>query len=186
VFLPGPVRIGSLTANIGDVVASGAPLLSATTTHPAVLVSLDPGSVSQLRVGDRVLVTMPNNSGVGGRVSVIGRSAITPPTSDANGQGSAQPIVPVTIRLLARQTGNALDQAPVQVSITVQDDRDVLAAPISALLAQPGGGYALDVIQRHQSIHVPVTTGLFDEITGRVEVAGHGLIAGMQVEVPAQ
>jgi multidrug efflux pump subunit AcrA (membrane-fusion protein) len=62
----------------------------------------------------------------------------------------------------------------------------VLAVPISALLAQPGGGYAVQVENGTTTRLLTVTTGLFDEVAGRVEVSGAGLAPGMRVEVPAQ
>ena len=77
-----------------------------------------------------------------------------------------------------------LDQAPVQVSIIQQRDRGVLAVPVTALLAEPGGGYAVRVSgPGHQLIRV--TTGVFDGSTGLVEVAGRGLTDGLSVEVAA-
>jgi peptidoglycan hydrolase-like protein with peptidoglycan-binding domain len=183
-FLPTAARIGTATATVGASAATAAPILSATSTEPAVLVPLDPGSVSHLAVGDPALVTLPDSSVARGRVATIGRVATTAPGSD-NGQGNPTPTVPVTIRLLAGHTGGGLDQAPVQVAITEQEDRHVLAAPISALLAQPGGGYAVRVGTPAAGTRlVDVTTGLFDDVAGRVEIDGAGLAAGMRVEVP--
>jgi peptidoglycan hydrolase-like protein with peptidoglycan-binding domain len=186
-FLPGPVRIGTAATTVGATVQTGASILTATTTAPAVLVQLDPGSVAELRVGDRVLVTMPDNTTTPGRVAGVGRVA-TAPTGDAQsgGQGPPTPTIPVTVDLLDPPAQSGLDQAPVQVAITVQEDRGVLAVPISALLAQPGGGYAIQIESSRRPRLLAVTTGLFDDVAGRVEVAAAGLAAGMRVEVPAQ
>jgi hypothetical protein len=145
--------------------------------------------VSQLRVGDRVLVTLPDNTSTPGRVADIGRVATTPSgdtQAGGGGQGPPTPTIPVTVNLLDPPAQNGLDQAPVQVAITVQEDRGVLAVPISALLAQPGGGYAIQTASGSRTRLLPVTTGLFDDVAGRVEVAGAGLAAGMRVQVPAQ
>ena len=79
----------------------------------------------------------------------------------------------------------ALDQAPVQVAITSQEDRHVLAVPVSALLARPGGGYAIQVRRGASTQLVAVTTGLFDDVAGRVEISAPNLRAGMRVVVPA-
>jgi peptidoglycan hydrolase-like protein with peptidoglycan-binding domain len=185
IFLPSAVRIKSSPIVAGASVQSGDSILLATATQPAVLVALDPGSVAQLRVGDRVRVTMPNSTTTSGRVTNIGRVA-TVPGSDNGGQTASTPTLPVTIGLLDPHSAGALDQAPVQVAITTQADRNVLAVPISALLAQPGGGYAVQVENGATTRLLTVTTGLFDEVAGRVEVSGAGLAPGMRVEVPAQ
>src|SRR5262249_61231885 len=104
---------------IGATVPSGAPLLSATTTRRAVLAPLDPGIVAQLRVGDRVVVTMPDNTAVAGRVASIGRVATASNSDSPNGsQGPATPTIPVTVELLGSRSHPRLDQAAVQLSIT--------------------------------------------------------------------
>jgi hypothetical protein len=61
--------------------------------------------------------------------------------------------------------------------------------PITALLAEPGGRFAV-VVTGGRAGHVvrrtvPVRTGLFDEVAGVVEVSGPGLAAGQHVAVPA-
>jgi hypothetical protein len=69
---------------------------------------------------------------------------------------------------------------PVQVSLTVQSVRGVLAVPVSALLALAGGGYGLEVVLpsgAHQL--VGVHTGVF--AGGRVQVSGGGLVPGETV-----
>jgi peptidoglycan hydrolase-like protein with peptidoglycan-binding domain len=187
-FLPGATRISGASDGVavGATVQADAPVLSATTTHRAVLVPLDPGSVGQLSVGDRVIVTMPDSSLVPGRIAAIGRVA-TASSSDNQGQGPSTPTIPVTVTISGLSPRDGLDQAPVQVAITSQEDRHVLAAPISALLARPAGGYAIQV-RRDASTStrlVPVTTGLFDDIAGRVEISGPRLRPGTRVVVPA-
>jgi peptidoglycan hydrolase-like protein with peptidoglycan-binding domain len=186
VFLPGAVRIGTVTAARGVQAQSGGPILSATSASPAVLVPLDPGSVSQLARGDAALVTMPDGTTVRGRVSAIGRVATAASSDNSQGNsGPPTPTVPVTIRLPATH-GGGLDQAPVQVSVTEREDRHVLAVPISALLAQPGGGYAVALAAGPTTRLVAVTTGLFDDIGSRVEISGAGVVPGLRVEVPTQ
>jgi peptidoglycan hydrolase-like protein with peptidoglycan-binding domain len=185
VFLPGSVRIGTLTAAAGTPIAAGGGLLSATSARPAVLVPLDPGSVSRLAVGDPVLVTMPDSTTLRGRVVTVGRVATIASSDGAQG-GGGTPTVPVTISLDDPRTAGGLDQAPVQVAITEQQARHVLAVPIGALLAQPGGGYALTVANGAATRIVPVATGLFDDVAGRVQISGPGLSAGQRVQVPTQ
>ena len=89
-------------------------------------------------------------------------------------------IIPVTVSLDSYRPPADLDQAPVQVTITEQADPDVLAVPVTALLAQPGGGYAVRTTAHRL---IPVGVGIYDDTTGLVEVGGGGLAAGMTVQV---
>ena len=80
-----------------------------------------------------------------------------------------------------------LDQAPVNVNIVTAQARDVLAVPVSALVALAGGGYAVEVT-RGSGSHatrqlVPVRTGLFSDTL--VQVSGAAITAGLEVEVPS-
>jgi hypothetical protein len=85
-----------------------------------------------------------------------------------------------------RATGT-WDQAPVQVGITTDSVPDALVVPITALLAQSGGGYAVEVAGAGTNNNhlIPVSLGLFDDADGLVQVTGPGLAAGQQVVVPS-
>jgi len=89
----------------------------------------------------------------------------------------------VTISIGTSPVAPGLDQAPVQVAITQRQHRGVLAVPVTALLARPGGGYAVQAASGSARRLIPVTTGLFDDATGLVEVTGPHLTAGLTVEV---
>jgi len=54
----------------------------------------------------------------------------------------------------------------------------VLSVPVEALVARPGGGYAVVTGGRY----LPVKTGLF--AGGYVEISGAGVVAGLTVGVP--
>ena len=63
---------------------------------------------------------------------------------------------------------------------------DALVVPVTALLAQSSGGYAVEVAAPGGANHlVPVSLGLFDDADGLVAVTGPGLAAGQAVVVPA-
>jgi peptidoglycan hydrolase-like protein with peptidoglycan-binding domain len=183
VFLPHAVRVSTFSAAEGATVDPGAAVLAANDAQPSVLVQLDPGIAAQIKLGDPVLVTMPGGSSARGTIAAIGEVASLP-SSDSQDGGLAMPTIPVTISLAGRRQG-VVDQEPVQVAITAGVRRRVLAVPISALLAGVGGGYAVRVHIAGSTRLVPVATGLFDELTGRVEISGPGLAPRMQVEVPA-
>lgn len=186
-FLPGPLRITATAVPLGHPAAPGATVLSGTSDTPAVTVSLTVGGPT-VKPGDPVLVTMPDGTTtVNGVVATVSPVATTSAATGANGtsQGSdAAPsaVIPVTITIGRSRVPAGLDQAPVQVAITQQRDDNVLAVPVTALLALPGGGYAVRV-SGHGHRLITVTTGVFDAATGLVEVAGPGLAAGQTVQV---
>ena len=72
----------------------------------------------------------------------------------------------------------------MKVGITTATVRDALVVPVTALLAQSAGGYAVEVIGAAGRNHLlPVTLGLFDDADGLVQVTGAGLTAGQTVVV---
>jgi hypothetical protein len=74
----------------------------------------------------------------------------------------------------------------VRVGITTDRVRGALTVPVTALLAQSGGGYAVELAGAGESNHlVPVSLGLFDDADGLVQVTGSGLAAGQKVVVPS-
>jgi hypothetical protein len=81
----------------------------------------------------------------------------------------------------AAATGSG-DGVAVQVGLTAEVARHVLAVPISALLALAGGGYGVEIAGARRTTHlVGVRTGIF---TGsEVQIAGRGLRAGLRVVV---
>ena len=70
------------------------------------------------------------------------------------------------------------------VNITTATASDVLAVPVTALLAQSSGGYEVEVVGPEDTRRwVPVTPGpVFDDVNGLVQVAG-ALTPGQHVVV---
>ena len=112
----------------------------------------------------------------------IGTVATAPSGGNQNGPPQ-EATVTVTIALTDPAAGGTLDLAPVSVGIAGDAHKGVLAVPITALLAQPDGKYAVEVVANGRRTPVIVTTGLFDE-RGLVEVTSAELHEGMLVEVP--
>jgi multidrug efflux system membrane fusion protein len=196
VFLPGPMRVATVTATVGAPLPAGTAILTVTSTRPQVTVALETAMQQLVRRGDRVQVILPDGRTTRGTVRTVSRVATQPSTGSGqnggqnqgeggNGSGSGQATVQVTVRLANPKAAANLDQAPVQVAITTQAAQGVLAVPINALLAQPGGGYAVALVAGSASRRVAVRTGLFDETAGLVEVQGAGLAEGAKVQVPA-
>jgi peptidoglycan hydrolase-like protein with peptidoglycan-binding domain len=175
VFLPWAARVQTLSASLGGQAAPGGPVLAVTSNRHQVTVKLDVSQQSYVKAGDRVDVVLPNGRRTKGRVSQVGRVAET--------QGSGQDqttTIPVTVALDDPRAGGRLDQAPVDVYVTTQTRRGVLAVPVTALLALKEGGYAVETIDAAGQHHlVAVRLGVFSN--GMVEVAGSGLRAGTKV-----
>jgi peptidoglycan hydrolase-like protein with peptidoglycan-binding domain len=192
VFTPGAVRISTHDLTIGTQVQPGARVEHGTSSEPAITVQLSPAEIPRVRVGERVIVTLPDGTTRNGRVTVVGAVAVSasgggdgsggPPGGGGSGGGN-EPTAPVTIKVTGTIRG-FLDQAEVQVAITEEAHRDVLAVPTTALRAVPGGTYEVVVVDGTAARRVPVEIGLFDEIAGLAEVEGQGLSEGQKVEVP--
>lgn len=184
VFLPTAARVTSVDASLGGSAAG--PILHASSTNHTVTVALSADLQSEVRTGDTVTITLPDNSITSGVVSSVGRVAILP--SDSQDSGSeAGPTITVQIRPVDTHAIGGLDQAPVLVAITERIVRNVLAVPVSALLARSGTRYAVEVIDadgRHRLL--TVTPGLYDDTQLLVQVTGAGLVAGQRVVVAGQ
>jgi hypothetical protein len=184
VFLPTAARVTTVLANLGGQ-ATG-PVMTASSTAPTVSVALDADLQSEVRPGDRVTITLPDNSTTPGTITSVGKVATIASSGSGgpgnSGSGGSTPTVPVTIRPTDLKTSERLDQAPVVVAITNQTVHNVLAVPVTALLALSGGGYAVEVAAGDGAHHlVRVTPGLFDDAAGLVQVSGSGLTAGQRV-----
>lgn len=186
VFAPSAIRVTAVNANLGGGAGAGQTALAGTSTTRQVTIALDAALQSQVKVGDRVTITLPDNQTTPGVISSVGTVATTPSSSGGPG-ASSSPTVTVEVTPTDPAATGSLDQAPVQVLITTASVNDALVVPINALLALAGGaGYALEVV-RPDGVHtlVPVSTGLFDDADQLVQVTGAGLRAGQRVVVPA-
>jgi hypothetical protein len=188
VFLPGPLRISKSTATLGTTARPGAPVAEATSTSRQVQVQLDAAAQSDIAVGERAQITLPNNRTTPGTVTRIGTVASSSGSgsgSSASGSGSSSPIIPIYITLKRPKAVRGLDQAPVQVQITTAGVKDALVVPVTALVGRSGGGFAVEVV-RADGRREPVTVrlGLFDDAAGLVQVEGD-LREGDEVVVPS-
>jgi peptidoglycan hydrolase-like protein with peptidoglycan-binding domain len=181
VFLPGQVRIGEHKASVGSGVQPAAPALEVSSTTRVATVELPADDASIAGVGDRVDVELPGGGTVKGRISEVGKVAKTP-AGTAEGE-QADPTITVTIKVEGGRVTGDLDQAPVKVAFVKQRKENVLAVPVTALVALAEGGYAVELAEGGSTRLVGVDTGLF--AGGKVEVRGSGLRQGQRVVVPA-
>jgi hypothetical protein len=184
IFEPGPVRVTSVTPTPGAAVQAG-PVLGITSTRRVATIALDAAQQSNVKVGDAVVITLPDNSTTPGKVTHVGTVATTPSSSDQNG-GGGSPTIEVDVTPTHPAATGRLDQAPVNVSIVTDSVQHALVVPVNALLALSGGGYAVEVASGSGRHLVGVELGLFDDAEGLVQVTGSGLRAGQRVVIPAQ
>jgi len=201
VFEPAAVRVTSVSAQPGGVAQIGETVLQGTSTTRDVQVALDASQQTSVAVGDKVSITLPNNRITPGVVSSVGAVATCPSSSGSGGSssssaapgtdacssassGSSTPTITVDVTPSDPAATGTWDQAPVQIGITTASVPNAMVVPVTALLAQSGGGYAVEVAGASASSHlVPVSLGLFDDADGLVQVTGSGLTAGQEVVV---
>ena len=160
VFLPTAVLVGAMDVAAGEAAAAGQRPYQVTTSQRTVTVPVNP-TLPPAFAGERVSIVLPSQATVPGTISAAGSAQLTVTPRGATGTGT---------------------NVQVQVSLAVQSARDVLAVPVSALLALAGGGYGLEVVGP-SGVHrlVAVTAGLF--ASGQVQVSGAGIAAGTRVVV---
>jgi hypothetical protein len=182
VFIPNAVRIDTATVAPGQPAAAGDMPYQVTTTSRAVSVPLTPNDPT-VPVGQQVSIQLPSGATTPGQVTSVGPPPPTsgPSSSSPSSSGSTASTVLTVTPANPAATGSG-DGEPVEVALTVQSVRHVLAVPIAALVALSGGGYGLEVVTRSgQHRLAGVRTGVF--AGGEVQVLGKGVTAGTRVVV---
>ena len=203
VFEPSAMRVTTVSAQLGGRTQPGQTVMQATSTTRQIQMALDALQQTDVAVGDKVSITLPNNHTTPGVVSSVGAVATCPSSSGAGGSGpssampgtdacssggsgsSTTPTIAVGVIPSVPAATGTWDQAPVQVGITTASVHNALVVPVTALLARSEGGYAVEVVGEGTSNHlVPVSLGLFDDAEGLVQVTGSALAGGQEVVVP--
>jgi peptidoglycan hydrolase-like protein with peptidoglycan-binding domain len=166
---------GSSGSTAGEA-ASPSAIMTTTSTRKIVSVDLETAYADLARVGATVSIELPSGDNVTGRVSSVGKVATLPEGEDVE---SSDATVEVTIRFRGKDRTSGLDQAPVDVEFERSRAKDVLAVPVTGLMARSGGGFAVEVRERGGRRIVPVETGLYT--SGYVEIEGEGLREGIAV-----
>jgi hypothetical protein len=200
VFLPGPALITGLGEGtaVGGAATPASVVVTASSLTPVVTIALDPAQQSEVKTGDPVSITLPDGSTTPGVISQISRVASSSSSSSPGGssdsqgspggssnstEGGSGATITVLVSLTHPKAAGKLDQAPVTVTITTGHVAHALTVPVDALLAQPGGGYAVEVTGPGGHHLVKVTPGMFDDVAGLVQVTGN-LTPGQHVVVP--
>jgi putative peptidoglycan binding protein len=165
----GARRVAEVTGAPGA--AAAGVLLKWTGPTRVVDVDLDTDYADLVRTGTTATVALPDGTTVAASVTTVGA-----PTSNAKGDGAT---LPVELTVTDQRKLGGYQAARVDVDLAAETRKDVLAVPVTALVARPGGGYAVAA----GTGYLPVRTGVFAD--GFVEVSGPGIVAGLAVGVPS-
>ncbi len=175
IIQPTTIRVNEVLVGVGDIVGAGTPILTSSVASTFVTVELATDDQDLVAVGDAVVVELPSGALESAVVTEIGSVVL------ANQQGATY--FEMTVTLDDPTSAQGLDQAPVDVEVVSDRADDVLAVPVTALLALAEGGYAVEVVAGDGStVLVAVDPGLFAD--GFVEVTSSSLQAGMDVVIP--
>lgn len=189
IYTPGPVKVRSVAegTELGNAITAGTVLTelvpisrvtaegTGTLTEEStqrIVVSLPVDDRDLIEEGSEVTVQLADDTELEATVASIGT-----PVSGESGSTVEVVVVPT------EPIDDSWTGTNVTVVVTSELAEDVLAVPVSALLALLEGGYAVEVVEADGSTRlVGVETGMFAD--GLVEISGEGLSAGMSVVVP--
>jgi peptidoglycan hydrolase-like protein with peptidoglycan-binding domain len=179
VVKPGDAVVSSGARRVAELTsAPGAPasgvLLKWTGTTRVVEVDLNTDYADLVKLGTAATVELPEGTDVAARVTDIGT-----PTSNAKGDGAT---LPVELTVTEQKKLGSYQAAEVDVDLTAETRTGVLTVPINALVARPGGGYAVTAVTATGTRYLPVKAGMFSD--SYVQVSGTGVVAGLTVGVP--
>ncbi|MFI5937461.1 efflux RND transporter periplasmic adaptor subunit [Actinoplanes sp. NPDC051494] len=169
--LSGAVRVDSVAVQPGS--PANADLMAVTPTRKVITLNAELSDAGSIKRGAKVTVALPDDRTVKARVLSVGRKLAT----SEDGAGTGPPTLTVTVTADEPKDIAGLDAADVDVNFAGRTAKDVLAAPIEALVALTEGGYA---VQTPAGL-TAVRTGMFAD--GWVEIEGDGLAEGTDVVV---
>jgi multidrug efflux pump subunit AcrA (membrane-fusion protein) len=161
----------------GSPVGAGSTVLGISLSEQVVRVDLPADQQGILAVGDAVTVEMPDQTEVPATVVFVSQTA-----TKLNDWDPAT--FEVLIELDDPTVAEGLDEAPVDVIAASDSVEDVMAIPVSALLALLEGGYAVEVDRGGGEIRlVAVEVGFFGS-NNMVQITSAALQPGDRVVVP--
>ncbi len=183
VFWNGSLRVDAMTANLGQGVGPGSPLYQATSTEKVVSVAVSSSDRALAGSGQSVTVTLPDGSSTAGLIQSVGEPVSRP---DPEG-GPSTVVIPVRVSIADQDAILDLALATVTVSFASALRDDVLTVPVDALVPLDDTHYAVELPPTGKAERgelVPVTTGAV--ASGRVEISGNRIVAGLLVVVPTR
>jgi peptidoglycan hydrolase-like protein with peptidoglycan-binding domain len=176
VFEPEARRVGAVTAALGDEVGQGSGVLTLTSRARTVTVELPIADQRVAAAGGAVTVRIPGGTNTPGTISSVGAPEEIP--------GDSEPKLVIPAEVVLDDPAAAGDVQRITVTVELQRAvfENVLAVPVTALIALPGGGVGIEKKTGEGVVEVPVETGSF--VRGYVEIIGGDLDEGDRVVVP--
>ncbi|AGZ38512.1 HlyD family efflux transporter periplasmic adaptor subunit [Actinoplanes friuliensis] len=180
VFAPGPLRVSSRAVSVGTQVQITSPVVTVSSTSKVAEVDLEVDKSDLVAAQDAVTVSLPDGKETPGKVTSVGTDAQT-----SAADPDADPTVLMVVALTRPADAKNYDSGSVTVTIEQSRDDNVLAVPVTALLALAEGGYAVQVVDPARPTGyrlVGVETGtITDAYAG---ISGAGVQEGLEVVVP--
>ena len=174
VFRSGPVRVSERLVSVGGFVNGGGAVLAVSASDIVITVDLPAADQDAISPGDPMTVELPDGTLVPAVVESVASVATV-----TQGQATFE----ATILLANPGAAGDLDEAPVEVRFVSDSVSNVMAVPVTALLALREGGYAVEVrLTDGTTALVGVEPGFFAD--GLVEVESSQLQVGAQVVIP--
>ena len=167
VAVPDACEVTARLLQPGDVVRSGAAVLTIASSAQVVGAEVDAADVADWPAGAPVTVAWSDGGTTVARVVATGRDVV---------DGGVTLTVGFDVEVPGRATG-----IPVTVVRTADRRDGVLAAPVAAIVADAVGHPSVVVVDGAARRQVPVSVGIV--VDGWVEVSG-GLVAGDRVVLP--
>ncbi len=185
VFVPGDLRVGTVSARVGDRIGVDSEICDVTSTTQVVESNVKLSDQRLAVVGTAVTITLPDATTTTGTISAVGT-----PTEKSSGSGSGsggsetkERVIPITVTLDDASATANFQEVSVTVALPSETREDVLSVPVGALLALTPNQFGVEIVESDGTTRkVPVTIGLF--AGGRVEVSGDDIAEGTRVVVP--
>ena len=187
VFTPGDLRVGTVTARVGDRIAADTELFDVTSTTQVVDANIKLSDQKLAVAGTAVTIKLPDAKKTAGKITSVGT-----PTEKSSGSGSGagsgsgeskERVIPITVTLTDASATTNFQEVSVTVDLPSEKRTGVLSVPVGALLALSADQYGVEIVEAGGTTRkVPVTIGLF--AGGRVEISGKDISEGQRVVVP--
>lgn len=175
VFEPAARRVGAISVALRDEVG-GREVLTLTGQERTVTVQLPIADQRIAENGGTVQIGFPGGTETTGKITSIGGP------KEVQEDAETKLVIPLVISLDEPAAGEGLQRISVSVRLQKAVYEQVLAVPVTALIALPGGQLGVEKLTDDGLARVAVETGVF--VQGFVDITGGDIAEGDRVVVP--